>query len=42
VGEDLGLKALHDHSVSPLDLCVFSGVGHGGPIYMDVVFIIEL
>jgi hypothetical protein len=36
--ENLRLEALHDHPVSLLDLSFHTGVGHSGPIDMDVLF----
>ena len=40
--KDPRLEALLEHSIRALNLPVHAGVRHGGPIDMDVVFIIEL
>jgi hypothetical protein len=41
-GEASGLQALQYHIVSPFDLPVCAWVGHGGPVHMDVVVVVEV
>jgi hypothetical protein len=41
-GEDSGLQALQYHTVSSFDLPICAWVGHGGPIHVDVVAVVDV